>query len=65
MAQDGSECSLWRAFASGTEHTLDEPLEWVGDLYDLQGSDETIARYIRSLCRDGESLNEAAHRLAN
>ena len=65
MAQDGSECSLWRAFSSGTDHTLDEPLEWVGDLYDLQGSDETIARYIRSLRRDGESLNEAAHRLAN
>ena len=64
MAQDGSECSLWRAFESGSEHTLDEPLEWVGDLYDLRDSDETIARYIRSLQQEGETLNEVAHRLS-
>ena len=55
---------LWRAFESGSEYTLDEPLEWVGDLYDLRDSDETIARYIRSLQKEGETLNEAALRLS-
>ena len=65
MDQDGSECSRWRAFESGSEHTLDEPLEWVGDLYDLRDSDETIPRYIRSLQQEDETLNEAAHRLSN
>lgn len=64
MAQDGSECSLWRAFDHGSEYTLDEPLEWVGDLYDLEHSDETIARYIRSLRQESESLNDAAYRLS-
>jgi predicted CoA-binding protein len=64
MAQDGSECSLWRRFDFGHEHTLDEPLEWVGDLYDLERSDETIARYIRSLCQEGELLEQAATRLS-
>ena len=48
----------------GSEHTHDEPLEWVGDLYDLRDSEETIARYIRSLQKEGETLNEAAHRLS-
>ena len=65
MAQDGSECSRWRAFESGSEHTLDEPLESVGDLYDLRDSNETIPRYIRSLQQEGETLNETAHRLSN
>ena len=64
MAQDGSECSLWRRFDFGSEHTLNEPLEWVGDLYDLERSDETIARYIRSLCQEGELLEQAATRLS-
>ena len=64
MAQDGSECSLWRRFDSGASHTLDEPLEWVGDLYDLEGSDETIARYIRSLRQEDETLEQAATRLS-
>ena len=63
-AQDGSECSLWRAFESGEKHSLDEPWEWVGDLYDLRDSDETIARYIRLLQQEGETLNEAAYRLS-
>lgn len=64
MAQDGSECSLWRRFDFGSEHTLNEPLEWVGDLYDLERSNETIARYIRSLCQEGELLEQAATRLS-
>lgn len=64
MARDGSECSIWRAFESGSEHSLDEPLEWVGDLYDLRDSDETIARYIRSLRQENETLEAAAYRLS-
>ena len=64
VAQDGSECSLWRAFESGLDHTRDEPLEWVGDLYDLEDSDETIARYVRSLRQENETLLDAAYRLS-
>ena len=64
VAQDGSECSLWRAFESGYDHTRDEPLEWVGDLYDLEDSDETIARYVRSLRQENETLLDAAYRLS-
>ena len=64
VAQDGSECSLWRAFESGYDHARDEPLEWVGDLYDLGDSDETIARYVRSLRQENETLLDAAYRLS-
>ena len=64
VAQDGSECSLWRAFESGLDHARDEPLEWVGDLYDLKDSDETIARYVRSLRQENETLLDAAYRLS-
>ena len=62
---DGSECSIWRTFDFGTEHSLTEPLEWVGDHLDLSRSSETIPRYIRSLAADDESLEQAAVRLAN
>lgn len=62
---DGSECSIWRTFDFGTEHERSEPLEWVGDYIDLSQSNETIPRYIRSLTGSGESLEQAAFRLAN
>ena len=62
---DGSECSIWRTFDFGTEHSLTEPLEWVGDHLDLTHSNETIPRYIRSLVGADESLEQAAVRLAN
>ena len=39
-------------------------LEWVGDLEDLEQSEHTIARYIRSLVNEDESLLEAAIRLS-
>ena len=60
----------WRPLLSvavlspGSDLKLDEPLEWVGDLMDLQSSDERIPRYVRSLRHDGESLLETAQRLA-
>ena len=62
---DGSACSIWRTFEFGEEHTLTEPLEWVGDSTDLSRSNETIPRYIRSLTGNDESLEQAALRLAN
>jgi len=62
---DGSECSIWRTFDFGTQHSLTEPLEWVGDHHDLSRSNETIPRYIRSLTGVDESLEDAAVRLAN
>ena len=62
---DGSECSIWRTFDFGTQHSLTEPLEWVGDHLDLSRSNETIPRYIRSLTGVDESLGDAAVRLAN
>ena len=39
---------------------LEEPLEWVGDVMDLQTSNEQIPRYVRSLMEDGETLEDIA-----
>ena len=57
-------CSVWRYFTPGSEYTLEEPLEWVGDLMDLEYSKEKIPSYIRSLVDDGETLAETAKRLS-
>ena len=61
---EGNECSVWRFFTPGSENLLQEPLEWVGDIMDLQTSNEQIPRYVRSLRQEGETLAETAHRLA-
>ena len=61
---DGSECSVWNYFSSGIDYICKNPLEWVGDLLDLELSEETIPRYIRSLVKDGETLEDAAKRLS-
>ena len=60
---EGDECSVWRYFTPGSDYTLEEPLEWVGDLMDLEYSNEKIPSYIRSLVSDGESLAEALETL--
>ena len=60
----GDECSVWRYFTPGSEYTLEEPLEWVGDLMDLEYSKEKIPSYIRSLVDDGETLAQTAKRLS-
>lgn len=60
---DGSECSNWQHFPVGSDHILNAPLEWVGDLIDLQFSNEPIPRYIRSLVSDRETLEETSIRL--
>ena len=61
---DGSECSVWNYFSSGTDYICDNPLEWVGDLLDLELSEESIPKYIRSLVKEGETLEDAAKRLS-
>ena len=61
---DGDGCSVWRYFTAGSDFLLEEPLEWVGDVMDLQTSNEQIPRYVRSLMEDGETLEDTAQRLA-
>ena len=61
---DGDGCSVWRYFTAGSDFLLEEPLEWVGDVMDLQTSDEQIPRYVRSLMEEGETLEDTAQRLA-
>ena len=61
---DGSDCSTWQHFPAGSDHIRNSPLEWVGDLVDLQTSSEIIPRYIRSLVNEGETLEDASIRLS-
>ena len=61
---DGSDCSIWQHFPAGSDHIRNAPLEWVGDLIDLQNSNELIPRYIRSLVREGETLEDTSNRLS-
>ena len=62
---DGSDCSTWQHFPAGSDYIRDSPLEWVGDLIDLQtSSSEIIPRYIRSLVNEGETLEDASIRLS-
>ena len=61
---DGSECSTWQHFSVGSDYIRNAPLEWVGDMLDLQLSNELIPRYIRSLVKEGETLQEASIRLS-
>ena len=60
----GSGCSTWQYFPVGSDYIRNAPLEWVGDLMDLQNSNDMIPRYIRSLVDDAETLEEAAIRLS-
>ena len=63
--EDGSGCSVWSV--ESTEDDRQPPvaaLEWCGDLQDLESSEHTVPRYIRSLQRSEESLEQLALRLA-
>ena len=63
--EDGSGCSVWQAFESLQDSSkFNTDLEWVGDLNDLEHSEHTIARYIRSLSLPDEQLIDTATRLA-
>lgn len=61
---DGDGCSIWSQHTTTTDIEPPKTLEWCGDLEDLEKSNHTIARYIRSLNLEGESLTETAERLA-
>jgi len=58
-------CSVWSAF-SGTEinTNFDGEFEWAGDLWDLEVSQHIIPRYIRSMRKEEETLEELALRLS-
>jgi predicted CoA-binding protein len=62
---DQSGCSIWTV-----EHSRESQapptseVEWCGDHHDLECSEASVARYIRSLVQHGETLAETAQRLA-
>ena len=63
LSKDG--CSVWSAF-SGTEINTNfyGEFEWAGDLWDLEVSQHIIPRYIRSMRKEEETLEELALRLS-
>ena len=64
-AEDGSGCSVWTVERSlETQASPDTSLEWCGDALDLERSNHTVARYVRSLAKPHETLPELALRLA-
>ena len=66
-SEDGDGCSVWSVHSSDNTE-LDAPsteLEWVGSMDDLENSNHTIPRYIRSLKQESETLLQLANRLAN
>ena len=68
QVQSGGDdgCSVWTVEeGKTTQRTPRTPLEWCGDLMDLACSEHVVPRYIRTLVGDGETLVEAAKRLAH
>ena len=64
-SDDGSGCSVWTVeSASESKNPPATELEWCGDFVDLQRSNHTVARYVRSLAEPGESIEALAHRLS-
>ena len=64
-SEDGSGCSVWSVETSmQTQSPPPTSLEWCGDALDLERSNHTVARYVRSLARPNETLPELALRLA-
>lgn len=54
-------CSIWTAYTGSEEIEISEnSLEWVGDVIDLEVSQHIIPRYIRSMLKEGQSLEELA-----
>ena len=66
-SEDGDGCSVWSVHSNETTNlnTPSTELEWVGSLDDLESSNHTIPRYIRSLKQERETLLHLANRLAN
>ncbi len=64
-SNDGSGCSVWTVeSASSSKEAPTTALEWCGDFLDLEQSNHTVARYIRSLAEPDETVEALAHRLA-
>ena len=66
-SEDGDGCSVWSVHSTDSAD-LSRPskaLEWVGSLEELEISETTIPKYIRSLQKENESLLTLATRLAN
>ena len=64
-SRDGSGCSVWTVEDSlSTQTAPNTALEWCGDVWDLEHSEHTVARYVRSLAQPDETLPELALRLA-
>tara|TARA_B100001564_G_scaffold99607_1_gene81806 strand:+ start:1295 stop:1954 length:660 start_codon:yes stop_codon:yes gene_type:complete len=58
---DDDGCSIWTAHNGNEEIELSEnSLEWVGDIIDLEYSQHIIPRYIRSMMKTGQSLEDLA-----
>ena len=65
QANDDSGCSVWSIESNtNTQPSPETSLEWCGDAWDLEHSQHTVARYIRSLAQPGESVADLAVRLA-
>lgn len=64
-SEDGDGCSVWTVHSTRDAVLVKPtyPLEWVGTLDDLEHSNHTIPRYIRSLQATNESLAALAQRL--
>ena len=64
-SEDGSGCSVWTVeSATETKSAPTTSLEWCGDFLDLEQSNHTVPRYIRSLAASGEPIEALAARLA-
>ena len=58
---DEDGCSIWTAHNGDEKLELSEnSLEWVGDIIDLEYSQHIIPRYIRSMMKTGQSLEDLA-----
>ena len=54
-------CSIWTAYDGDKDIEISEnTLEWVGDILDLEVSQHIIPRYIRSMLKEGQNLEELA-----
>jgi len=63
---DGDGCSIWSVHSTDSAilSKPTEPLEWIGSLDELENSQNTIPKYIRSLQDENETLLSLAKRLA-
>ena len=59
LSQDG--CSIWSAYTGEEpEIKFEGEFEWTGDLLDLEDSQHIIPRYIRSMIKQNQTLEELA-----